>query len=166
MRKINFSTVMGFLRLVQQQGLASWNVNIPCHNFLVDFCFFLPSILYLFTFSFFLFSSCSINHSLKYIICLLWLNILSYVVFVEYLNACDDRPFIQLSCSVYIHSYNGLLKKGMIWCKKTPHFILHLSTPITSKILLLKEKCMLLHCYVHIYADFFNNYFIRKHLIK
>ena len=42
----NFIIVMGFPGLVQRQGLASWNINILCHNFSVGCWFCLPSVLY------------------------------------------------------------------------------------------------------------------------
>ena len=40
-----FIIVMGFPGLFQRQGLDSWNIIILCHNFLVDCCTCLPSIL-------------------------------------------------------------------------------------------------------------------------
>ena len=46
MNKRDFIVVMGFPRLVQQQGSASWNINIICHNFSFHCCVCLPSILY------------------------------------------------------------------------------------------------------------------------
>ena len=45
-KKINSITVMGFPGWIQRQGLASWNVNIICHNFSVYCCVCIPSILY------------------------------------------------------------------------------------------------------------------------
>ena len=41
----NFIFVMGFSGLVQRQWFVSWNINIICHNFSVDNCVYLPSIL-------------------------------------------------------------------------------------------------------------------------
>ena len=45
-RTRSFIIIMGFPGLVHRQGFASWNINIPCHNFSVDCCVCLPSILY------------------------------------------------------------------------------------------------------------------------
>ena len=41
-----FILFIGFPGLFQRQGLASWNINILCHNVLFDCCVCLPSILY------------------------------------------------------------------------------------------------------------------------
>ena len=38
----SFIIYMGFPGLNQRQGLASWNLNILCHNFSVDCCVFSP----------------------------------------------------------------------------------------------------------------------------
>ena len=42
----NFIIVMGFPGNNQRQGLDYWNINILCHNFLVDCCVCLSSIIY------------------------------------------------------------------------------------------------------------------------
>ena len=44
-RTRNSIIAMGFPELIQIKGLASCNINILCHHFSVDCCFFLPSIL-------------------------------------------------------------------------------------------------------------------------
>ena len=119
----------GFLGILQRQGLVSCNINIICHNVLVDCCVCLPSILYFTCWTFFFFLPVSlINHC---------------IVFVDYLNACDDIPFRQLICTGHIHAYDRQLKKGVIWCKKN-NCLLNPSAPITYEILLLKQKFMLL----------------------
>ena len=67
------------------------------------------------------------------------------IVFVDCLNACDDSPVIQLSCTGNLHSYDRQLKKGIIlWKRKKNHCLLNPSTPIRYKILLLTQKFMLL----------------------
>ena len=48
---------------------------------------------------------------------------LNFIVVIVYFNACGDRLYIQLWCTAYLHTYNRLLNKGTIWCKKiTPTF--------------------------------------------
>ena len=50
--------------------------------------------------------------------------------------------------------------------QKTPQCLLNPSSHITNKILLLKEKCMLLPWCVYFYGIFFIDYFNRCYLIK
>ena len=53
------------------------------------------------------------------------------IFFVDSLNACDNSPVRQLSCTVNLHAYGRQLKKGMIWCKEEKlHCLLNTSTPI------------------------------------
>ena len=45
-RTRKFTIVISFPGLIQRQGLASWNINILCHNVSVGCCVCIPSILY------------------------------------------------------------------------------------------------------------------------
>ena len=111
--------VVGFPVLIQRQGLASWNINIICHNFSVDCCVLYPfhTLLYLLN----SFCACFIpvpfiaTYNMSYICCDWNLDL---VLFFYCLNACDDIPIRQVICTNHIHSYNRLLKMVKIWCKK------------------------------------------------
>ena len=48
---------------------------------------------------------------------LFWLKCWPFIVFVDFLNTCDDSPIRQLICSDHLHAYNSLLQMGIIWCK-------------------------------------------------
>ena len=45
-RTRSFIIVIGFTGLIQRQGLASWKINVLCHNVSVDCYVCLPYILY------------------------------------------------------------------------------------------------------------------------
>ena len=113
-----------------------------------------------------LFSSCSIDHSLQYTVCLLWLIIWYCIVFLNFLNACDDSPVRQLICTGHFHAYYRLLKKGMTWCKKLSHRLPNLLTVITNKIIVLKYIFMLLTYFDYFHNEYFNNFFNWWYFVK
>ena len=151
----DFIIVMGFPGLVQIQGLDYWNINALCHNFLVDCCVCLPSILYFALWACFVLVLFLFYWSLPVIYhCMLLLIVLSCIVFVDCFNACDDRQLRQLTCTGHLHEYNRQLKKGMIWCKKTPYFWLNPLIPITYKSLFLKRNSCFCHSMFTFMVDF------------
>ena len=101
MKTRNFIAVRGFPVLTYRQGLASWNINILCHQVTVDCCVCLHSILYL---PVELVCACFLSVPL----------ITPCIVFVDGLNACDDSLVRQLIYTGNLHAYDRQLKKGMI----------------------------------------------------
>ena len=120
-RTRDFIIVMGFKGSIQRKGLDSWNIKIICHNVSVDYCVCIPSNFY---------CTCWTRFVLVFFL-LHWSP--SCIVFVDCLNECDDIPLRQIIFTDHLHSYNRLLKIGMIWCTLPPHCLLNKLTSITNK---------------------------------
>ena len=107
---------MGSSGLVQIQRIDSCNINILCHNVSVDCCvlFHFHTLLYLLNLfcAFFLPVPFITPCNIPYVCYDLLFDI--FVVVFDCLNACDNSPVRHLSFTRHIHSYNRLLKRGVI----------------------------------------------------
>ena len=118
----NFINVMDFPGLIQIGWFSSRNIKILWEKDSVGCCACLPSILYFTCFELFLclFYSYPIDQPLSQSLCMICLKFWTCIVFVDYLNACDDIPARQLNYNNHLHAYNRLLNMGMIWYNPPP----------------------------------------------
>ena len=133
---------MVFSGLGKRQGIASWNINVLCHNFSYYCWICLPSILYF---------TCWTRFVLVFFL-LHWSQY--YIVFVDCLNACDDNPVRQRSCTDNLNYHNRLLNMGMIWCRKNCCWLLNKLTSLKIKSLFLNRySCYCLSMITYIMND-------------